>query len=695
MERIDKRRIPYKELVSAAERRAFVPQADKITLSKPEVELTKNTLGGKDRFPNNERRGGANPFVSQAAGGTPTPKPDRDVAEEQEPNAPKEADDTPPRKRQPMRSTGGGGGSGEQQPGEMLPGEQQPGQQQPGGGQPAGASQQLAGQQSDLAGKARDLARDIAKGMDASGEPMAAKAVDELRAGANLMEQAAASFARGDVRSGITQARQAQQAIRSAEHRLMTGQFDSLEAALGAAQDGAAALAANQRRITQGTDQVSSKIGEMTGQPGAGQPGRGEPGKGEPGKGEPGKGEPGKGEPGKGEPGKGEPGKGEPGKGEPGKGEPGKGEPGKGEPGKGEPGAGVPAPSRQQVDEALKRDPRIGTQMKSLAVEQGNLDSELGAFQGYVGDLSKWAKEAAKERVADTLGGVNTGLQSEGTPQKMVDAAVGLAGRDLRSARAAQSDVEKALDNMVKGLQEAGEILAGSPTAVLRGAARDATQIGQRAAALAGVPGTAQPGGQPGKGQPGQAEPTKGEPGKGEPGQGEPGKGQPGKGEPGKTEPAKGQPGKTPADLAQALAAQEQPGGQASGQPSGAQPSPSSSGGGSGRNEDIDALYMKTRHLAGVLKQEQLVDAETLQFIERKATDVDSFRKRFERARQTEAGQFADVMLGVGKNLEATLQEVLSAKRLYTEQQEECPPKYRSYVNAYFEALSKAATKGR
>jgi dihydrodipicolinate synthase/N-acetylneuraminate lyase len=68
----------------------------------------------------------------------------------------------------------------------------------------------------------------------------------------------------------------------------------------------------------------------------------------------------------------------------------------------------------------------------------------------------------------------------------------------------------------------------------------------------------------------------------------------------------------------------------------------------------------------------------------------------FEKARKAEAGKFADVVLGVGQNLEEALKEALSAKRLQAEGLEECPPQYRPFVNAYYEALSKAAgTKSR
>ena len=72
---------------------------------------------------------------------------------------------------------------------------------------------------------------------------------------------------------------------------------------------------------------------------------------------------------------------------------------------------------------------------------------------------------------------------------------------------------------------------------------------------------------------------------------------------------------------------------------------------------------------------------------------MDEFKRMFAKANKAKAGEFADVVLDVGKDLAAALAEALSAKRLHAEQREEFPPKYRAVVNAYFEALSKAVAE--
>jgi len=676
--RVDKRAIPYKKLISAEERRAQVARAEKKTLSEPKVEKVKTPLK-YDRIPDNQRRGGPNPFLSQAPG---SGGGEQDLEEQDQP---RQLDEEALRRmRQRIMAkrppTGGGGGGGG---GDMPQPQQQAGQanQQasPQGGQPS--SQEMGQWQGALSRATGQLARDVARTMQ-PGDQMAREAVEGLRAAAAEMHRASESFRRGEVRKGIQQARRGQQMLRSGMHRLQASQYDSLEQAIAAAYDGAAALVANQYRISQGTEQIATRVREMTGQTGQARPGQGEPGKGQPGQAQPGQAEPGKGQPGQAQPGKAQPGQAEPGKGR--------------QPGQAQPGRAAPSgPSRQAVETAAARDPRIGPQLQGLAAEQGRAAQDLSAFVDYVSDLKKWAREAAKEKVAGSLDDVGETVRREGTAQKMVDAAVSLAARDLQSARSAQQEIERSLDVLVAGVQEAGEILAGSHTGVLRRAAREAKEIGTRVAALTSRSGEGQPGpSQPGQAQPGQAQPGQGQPGQSPPGQtAQSGQPQPGQAQPGQGQPGQGQPGQDQerpgAELAQRLAGQQA----GQGEPS-EQSRRGMAGGGVGTNRELDELMMKTQRLVGVLEKEQLAEQQTIQFIKRRSADANTFRKMFERARLAEAEKFSKVVLGVGKNLEEALQEALSEKRLHAELREECPPKYRDFVNAYFEALSKAAAGG-
>ena len=123
------------------------------------------------------------------------------------------------------------------------------------------------------------------------------------------------------------------------------------------------------------------------------------------------------------------------------------------------------------------------------------------------------------------------------------------------------------------------------------------------------------------------------------------------------------------------------------------QPGPGSNvpGGAGGSRDEIDDLWFKAHDLAGTLRNEQLADEPTLDYIHRRVKDPSTFRSMFDKVKKAEAGKFSDVLTGIGKSLDEVLKETLSAKKLHSERQEECPPKYRTFVDAYFEALSKAA----
>jgi hypothetical protein len=116
-------------------------------------------------------------------------------------------------------------------------------------------------------------------------------------------------------------------------------------------------------------------------------------------------------------------------------------------------------------------------------------------------------------------------------------------------------------------------------------------------------------------------------------------------------------------------------------------------GGTTGSRDEIDDLWVKARDLADTLRGEELADPAQLDYIGRRVRDPKAFRRMFDKVRRAEAGRFADVVTGVGRSLDEVLKETLSAKKLYAEQREECPPQYRSFVNAYFETLSRRATE--
>jgi len=878
MIRVDKRAIPYASMDS----RADMPDVgNRGQMKQPKVEKIKGLKYAK--LSDNSRAGPPSPHRSQTPGGGAS---DEDDDDEKKPSQEKkrrtyydeqwkvEAND-----RRPRMNQGGGGGGGSQQQQQQQLGMEQP-QQRSGGSsssQGSSAAQQLAAQQTALANRAGELARGVARSSE-PGDMMGERAATGLRDASREMRRAADSFGRGDLRTGIAQARRAQQAMRTAMHGMRAAQFGTLDKAVAAAQQGADALVQNQYRVSEGTGELDGRVRELSGetpqtspgtgqpgpgrpgqaqpgqaqpgagqpgqqppgkgqptkgqpgqgqpgqaQPGQGQPGQGQPGQAEPGQGQPGQGQPGQGQPGQGQPGQGQPGearpgtgehaqgepgkgqpgtqgepgkgrpgtgqvaqgqpgKGQPGAGQPGKGQPTKGQPGSGRPGEGRPGEGAPGggepgeggqpggrrmagPSPAAIGKAKAQDPRIAARMKSLAGEQMELSEAVKDFEAYVGDLVKWSKEAERGRVTTSLKDVTEGLRQDGVAQKMVDAGVDLSQDDIGSALATQEEIEEALDRMAGRLREAGDILAGSKTGIISRAARQAKELGTRVRAVAGLPqeggqggqrapgapghpGQAQPAqGQPGQGQPGQGQPSQGQPGQtqvaqaqpgagqpgagqpsqgqpgvqqpgqgqpgqsqpgqgqpaqGQPGQGQPGQGQPGQGQPGQGQPTQGQPGqgqpgggqprRGEESLAERLAAEQQ--GRAGMSPTAGRPGPGTNVlGGAGRGGDeIDDLWFKARDLAETLRDEQLADDATVDYIHRRVEDPKAFRTMFEKVKKAEAGRFANVVTGVGKSLDEVLKETLSAKKLQAERREDCPQKFRSFVDAYFESLSKAAT---
>ena len=750
MIRVDKRAVPWASMDS----RADLPQiGNRGKMKKPKADKIKGLKYAK--LTDNERAGPGNPHRSQTPGGDSSDDDDDDDPP-RKPRAPKrdpygdqwkvEAND-----RRPRQSQGGGGGGGEQQQRQQLTGMDQPQEQTSGGASSSSAAQQLMARQAALAQRAAQLARGMSRNVE-PGDTMGQRAASGVRDAAREMRRASASFRQGDLRAGIAQARRAQQAMRTAMHGMRAAQFGTLGEALAAAQQGAASLSQNQRQVSQGTQRLAQRVrelggeapapgtqqpgggqpaggqptGQASGMPGKGAPGKGMPSKGEPGKGVPGKGQPGEAQPGKAQPGAGMPGKGEPGKSQPGAGVPGKGMPGKGQsgkaqpgkaqpgagqpgkgvqgtgvPGKGERGRGVPGapqvagaqsaggPSQGAIAEAKARDPRVAARMKALAGEQLSLSESLKDFQAYVGDLTEWAKEAEKDRVTTSLQDATGGLEQAGVAQKMVDAGIDLSQDDIGSARATQEQIEAALGAMTSRLREANDMLAGSKTGILSRAAREAKQVGQQVRELAGLP---QRGGPSAQGTPGQPMPGSegGQPSPG--GRTAPSAQQPGQGTPGQAQPSGGQRGRSETSLAERLAA-EQRGRMAMASTEG-RPGPGQNvPGGMGSSRDpIDELWVKARDLADTLRDEQLAEDSTLDYIGRRVKDPKAFRKMFDKVRKAEAGKFADVVTGVGKSLDEVLKETLSAKRLHSERREECPAQYRSFVDAYFETLSKVAT---
>jgi hypothetical protein len=706
MIRVDKRAVPWASMDPNA---PLPPSGNRGQMSQPKSEKIR---GLKYASPgDNSRAGPGSPHRSQTPGGgaSEEDEPDRRTKDRRRDSLYDEQWKVQANDRRPRSSQGGGGG-GDSQPQRSQPGMET--MQQPSGGGSAsqsGAGQQLAAQQAALAQRAAQLARGLSRDIKPS-DAMGRRAADGVREASREMRRAASSFQRGDLSTGIVQARRAQQAMRTAMRGMRAAQYGTLGEALAAAQQGAAALTQNQYRVSQGTRHLAERIGELAGeqapatagtpqtaqgQPGQAQPGQGQPGKTQPGQGPSGKAQPGKTQPGEARPGKPQtrPGVGRPGEGESDKGRGGTAQPVQGQGGSGRPGEGgaVAGVSPAAVEKAKARDPRIAAQMKHLAGEQLALSESLKGFEGYVHDLIEWSKEVEKDRVATSLQDVTGGLKQADVAQKMVDAGVDLSQDDLASAQATQRDIEAALDRMDSRLREAGDILAGSKAGILSRASRQAKEVATRVRQIAGLP---QRGGMSGKPSPGGAA----QPGSRQPGQGRPGEGQPAPSQSGSPSPGGGPSdpdgaGQTQDSLAERLAAEQRrrmglP--SSPGRPGAGQNVP----GGAGRaDEEIDDLWLTARDLTRTLRQEELVDGTTLEYIERRVQDPKRFREMFDKVRKAEAGKFSDVVTGVGRSLDEILEETLSARKLHAERREECPAKFRSFVDAYFEALSKAATR--
>ena len=637
--RVDKRAIPYKELASSG----ATPE-DQMQLPTPKIDKVKGLPGQK--IPDNKRRGGPNPFTTQAQSSSPGEGDDEPEPDQSDPDRKRQ-------RREPSQGGGAGSSSGDPEMAMRDPNQRE-----------QAAMAALAGSQADQALRARELARDVAKTMDAD-DAISKAAVGNLRDAAGKMEQAAGDFRRGDVRGGLAKAMHAQEAMRSAIRQLNIGQYDSLAAAVAAAQNGAAALAANQDRVAEGTRRVGEEVNDLTGKPAGATPGEGKPAEGKPSEGKPSEGKPSEGKPAEGKPSEGSPGQGRPGTGE--------AVAGKDPEAPAAGGGGEKAPDRKDVLKAMAADPRIGPRITGLAKQQADLAKDLQGFVGYVEELKTWADKAQKDRVAGSLSDVTGDLKRNEAEQKMIDAAMGLAGQDIQGARDAQQQVAKALDQATSNLQTASDLLAGTPAGLLRRAAKDANQVGEDVRRLAGLSGPAQGNGQ--KDASGQGKPREGTPAGTQPAEGNPDLAQNGQAKPNEGQTGQGTPD---ASLARQLSGQD--------------PSSDPQGSGSGgTNRDIGEVWMRTRRLVDTLRKEQLAESQTIRLLDRQSDDLKTFRRMFEKARQAEAGRFADVAIGVGTSLEEALAEAMSAKRLAAARTEECPPQYRAFVNAYFEALSRAA----
>lgn len=340
-------------------------------------------------------------------------------------------------------------------------------------------------------------------------------------------------------------------------------------------------------------------------------------------------------------------------------------------------------PSARAVAAAKAHDPRVAARIQGLAGQQLKLSESLKDFEAYVGDLTKWSRQAQRGPVTTSLEEVTGSLRQEGVAQKMVDAGVDLSQENVAAARTAQADIEAALEKMTGRLREAGDILAGSKTGIVSRAARQAKEVAGGVRRLAGLParGAGRRGDHPaGATTPGGPRAgSAGEP-SARPGEGSP---RPGGSRPDAAQRPRGD------SLARRLAAdQRRPSGAS---PGGGRPGPGANTPG-GRRDEIDALWFKARDLARTLRDEELAEPAALDYVHRRVKDPQTFRRMFEKVRKAEAGQFADVVTGIGKSLDEVLEETLSAKKLHSERQEQCPPAFRPFVNAYFESLSKAAT---
>lgn len=469
----------------------------------------------------------------------------------------------------------------------------------------------IAGRQKDLSEQTAALARKIVGTMDPD-DKLAKEALDNLRAAAGKMNEAAEKFKAGEDNEAIAAANLAEKAVQGAVTRLQIAQYENLNAALNAAHDHAAALAANQEKIADATANIAKRVSELTGE---GKPDDKKP-----------------------------------------VAQPATG-PATSQPGKDD--GKTYKPSVKAVDKAIAKDPRLSEQIKALAAAQGRQADEVKRLEDMVAEIQRQAKEAANDRLTGAVNDVGGAMKRDDTYQKTVDTKVDLAGKDVTNAQRSAKDAAKSLTNVVTGLEAANEMLAGTPTAMLREAARTSRQIGEAVARATGQEDKIKSG----------REPTASAPAK------DPNK----TGDNTVTKPA-GDPSKDPTNpnLKTALTGDEP-----ANRPQANKPG----------NEDIVDLWLKTKRLTNMLKREGLVDEKTAAFLDNKSGDFSGFGRMFDRAGKPEAEQFTDVMLGLAASLDEALKEALSSNRLASELKEECPPRYRELVKDYFKALSAAANR--
>jgi hypothetical protein len=371
-----------------------------------------------------------------------------------------------------------------------------------------------------------------------------------------------------------------------------------------------------------------------------------------------------------------------------------------------------------KTNEAAKqaKDPAVGQFVGEAArvmnrqdLPQDMVDSALNVRMGDLKAAGK-AQEGAGKAIQQTLDALNNATDVlSGTRTGAIERASRIAQKVKKDAKDLVDKMDGPGGPQTRPAKGEDQARAGNQ-ATQPGKGEDQARAGNQATQPGKGPDQARTGErQPGKGED-QARTGERQPGKGEDqartGERQPGKGedqartgerQPGKGEDqartGERQPGKGedqartgerQPGK---GEDQARTGERQPGER---QPGERRPGEQREQviGHSTQDQDVAQLWSDVRMLVRHLRTLDVVPAAAVDIMDRTSQSQEEFRKIFNRLQKQDAVAFVGVVGEVADRMAADLEKAKAERKLQTGLREECPPVYRRLVGMYYKALS-------
>ena len=293
----------------------------------------------------------------------------------------------------------------------------------------------------------------------------------------------------------------------------------------------------------------------------------------------------------------------------------------------------------KELGVSTNADQRQARDLKVLAENQAKLSGEEVALNSESDHLNAWAETAGKPEVVKILKEVALAIKRNKPEQRMANAAVDLNTTNPASAAENQQKAEETLKKIVDLLRRSDDAVSNSKEAKLSRMVRTAQEAKAALAAVAASQAPNAPGKAP---QPANA--------------------------PGQAPQPANAPGKAP-----------QPA-NAPGKAHATQPATAS-----GRQAAATAAS-KIAEISKTLGDSP-VDPKELEALVKISEDEDELAKSL-LTDPEKLEKVTGIINNVSERYEAELEGIRSGKKIFASQREECPPKYRRFVNKYFQVLS-------